>query len=205
MFFCANVFHSTRQVLSLFSHELNCMVEYLSSKFQSIMNKASFLILTLFLLFCTSPLWGQVSESSDLYQAILKADSLLFNVGFNTCDISQFEHLISEDFEFYHDQAGITDSKVAFITSIKDGLCALPYTPRRELDAESVQVYPLKENGLLYGAIQSGTHSFYAREAEIPEYRTSIAQFTHVWMLEDGEWKLARGLSYDHTDVNGDE
>lgn len=169
------------------------------------MNNRSFSFLALFLLICTCSVRGQVSASSDLYQAILKADSLLFNVGFNTCDISQFELLISEDFEFYHDQAGITDSKVAFIAGIKDGLCALPYTPRRELVAESVQVYPLKKNGVLYGAIQSGTHSFYAREDEGLERQTSVAQFTHVWMLEDGDWKLARGLSYDHQNADNSE
>ena len=53
---------------------------------------------------------AQTEKSSDLYQIIKEKDSLLFNIGFNNCDISQFENLVSEQFEFYHDQSGITDS-----------------------------------------------------------------------------------------------
>jgi hypothetical protein len=43
---------------------------------------------------------AQVSRDTELYKSIMKKDSLLFNVGFNTCDISQFERLLSDKFEF---------------------------------------------------------------------------------------------------------
>ena len=33
---------------------------------------------------------GQTKKSSELYQIIKEKDSLLFSVGFNNCDISQF-------------------------------------------------------------------------------------------------------------------
>jgi CubicO group peptidase (beta-lactamase class C family) len=56
----------------------------------------------------------------------------------------------------------------------------------------------LKKNGVIYGAVQTGTHVFYALEQEKPEYVTSIASFTHVWLLENGQWRLTRGLSYNH-------
>src|SRR5262249_421878 len=39
---------------------------------------------------------------------------------------------------------------------------------------------------------------FYAQEKGRPEYLTSTAKFTHVWLLENGKWKLSRALSYDH-------
>jgi hypothetical protein len=52
--------------------------------------------------------FGQVDKTSALYKTIKEKDSLLFNIGFNNCDIKQFESRISENFEFYHDQAGIT-------------------------------------------------------------------------------------------------
>ena len=155
--------------------------------------------LTLFLfLFFLSPLAAQVGENTELFQTLRAKDSLLFNVGFNTCDISQFRALVSEDMEFYHDQSGITNSKAAFIANTENGLCKLDYKPRRELVEGSLQVFPMKNNGELYGAIQTGEHQFYAKYPDKEEVLTSVAKFTHLWLLEEGEWKLSRVLSYDH-------
>lgn len=153
---------------------------------------------TVFIFLAHVVAFSQVAPSSPLYQTLQSADSLLFTVGFNTCDITQFEKLLSDNFEFYHDQSGATLSKQAFITSIKDGLCKLPYKPRRELIENSLEIYPLKKNGAVYGAIQTGEHRFYAIEKNKPEYITSTAEFTHLWLLESGTWKLSRGLSYNH-------
>ena len=155
----------------------------------------------LFLLVISSlTTFGQVEKSSELYKSIGIKDSLVFNVGFNTCDIRQFEILVSENFEFYHDQAGITRSKAEFISGINNGLCKLTYKPKRVLAENEMEVYPLEKNGVLYGAIQTGIHNFYAVENNNTEYLTSIARFTHVWILENGDFKLTKGLSYDHKD-----
>ncbi len=143
---------------------------------------------------------GQVDKESVLYKAIKEKDSLLFNLGFNNCDIKQFENLVSENFEFYHDQAGITNSKAEFIYGIKNGICKLSYKPKRLLAENKMEVYPLEQNGVLYAAIQTGIHNFYAVENNKSEYLTSIAKFTHVWILENGDFKLTKGLSYDHKD-----
>jgi CubicO group peptidase (beta-lactamase class C family) len=161
------------------------------------MNKQN---LFFFFLFLSTTVFGQTETSSELYKTIKAKDSLLFNLGFNTCDIKQFENLVSEHFEFYHDQAGITNSKAAFISGIQNGLCKLPYKPKRVLAENKMEVYPLAENGVLYGAIQMGIHHFYAVEENKSEYLTSIAKFTHVWILEEGDFKLKNGLSYDHKD-----
>ncbi len=106
--------------------------------------------------------------------------------------------MVAENFEFYHDQSGITPNKTAFLETTRNGLCKLPYRPRRELVKGSLVVYPLYKNGVLYGAIQMGKHRFFANEKDKPEYFTSIAKFTHVWLLENSEWKLTSVLSYDH-------
>lgn len=145
---------------------------------------------------------AQTEKSSELYQTIKEKDSLLFNLGFNNCDINQFENLVSENFEFYHDQSGITDSKSAFINSIQNGLCKLSYKPKRILIENSLEVYPLKNNGTLYGAIESGIHHFYSIEKDSTEYLTSIAKFSHLWILENETWKLSKGLSFDHKDFD---
>lgn len=141
---------------------------------------------------------AQSQEAAELFNTLKANDELLFNRGFNGCDIRQLETLVSEDFEFYHDQAGITSSKQAFLKSIREGICQLSYKPRRELVEGSLEVYPLKNKGVLYGAIQTGRHRFYAIEKDKPEYLTSEARFTHLWKLEKGKWKLLRALSYDH-------
>ena len=64
----------------------------------------------------------------------------------------------------------------------------------RKLIKETMQVYPLNK----YGAIQTGTHRFYAIQKGKPDRLTETAQFTQVWKEENGQWRLARVLSYDH-------
>jgi hypothetical protein len=143
---------------------------------------------------------AQVEKSTELFQQLKAADSLLFNIGFNTCNMAPFETLVSENFEFYHDKGGITTSKSEFIQAFKDGLCKTPetYQSRRELVKESLEVFPLKNNGKLYGAIQNGRHQFHEKSVGSPETKGNIARFTHLWLLENGAWRLIRSLSYDH-------
>ena len=135
--------------------------------------------------------------NQDLFNHLQEKDSLLFQIGFNKCDTAVVRKLISNDFEFYHDQSGVLNSNETFILGIA-GLCQMNYEATRELTAGTLKVFPLYNNGNLYGAIQSGEHSFYGEEKDKPKYLTSNAKFTHVWILENAEWKLKRVLSYDH-------
>lgn len=143
--------------------------------------------------------FSQEEKSSALYKTIMSKDSLLFNIGFNTCDIKQFEDLYTEDFEFYHDKDSISD-KARFLKTLKSGICSptRKYNYRRELINGSTQIYPLYKNGTLYGAIQMGTHRFYETLAGNAEQAGSFAKFTHLWLLKNNDWKLARSLSYNH-------
>ncbi len=143
------------------------------------------------------PTYAQ-TDAADLFTTLKQKDSLLFSVGFNGCDTSQFERLLSSNFEFYHDEGGITSSKQAFIQGFRNNVCGLDYRVRRVLQEGSLEVYPLRRQGVVYGAVQTGIHRFYALRQDEPERFTSRARFTHVWVLEEGEWKLARGLSFDH-------
>jgi len=143
---------------------------------------------------------AQVSQDSELYTTLKINDSLLFNVGFNTCDLSQFENLLAEDLEFYHDKSGVTDSMSQFMEVMNTGICnpANTFKARRELIKESLKVFPLYDNGVLYGAIQEGEHRFFEKNGDQPEKPGSVAKFTHLWVLENDHWKLKRVLSYDH-------
>lgn len=137
-------------------------------------------------------------SDATLDQIIQTKDSLLFSVGFNTCNLAPFYELVSEDCEFYHDQSGFTDSKNAFINQIENGLCKLDYKATRELISGTTSVFPMKKNGELYGAIQHGKHRFYATYPDKEPQVTSEARFTHLWILDNNNWHLKRVLSYDH-------
>ncbi|REE82876.1 CubicO group peptidase (beta-lactamase class C family) [Lutibacter oceani] len=151
------------------------------------------------LLFITTLLIAQIDRKSDLYKTIISKDSLLFNVGFNTCDISQFENLLSEKFEFFHDKDSISN-KEQFLHNLQNGLCISPTTfqSRRELLLESTEIYPLYKREKLYGVIQIGVHQFFETIEHQKEVFGSSAKFTHLWLLENGVWKLTKSLSYDH-------
>lgn len=159
-------------------------------------------LLLLFVTVCLTRSLAQVPGQSPLFRQLYSADSLLFTVGFNHCNLQPFELLIDDDFEFYHDKAGITLSKQAFLDDIRNGLCKNSYQAVRVLEPGSLQVFPLEKSGVLYGAIQTGIHHFYALEKDGVKRYTSSARFTHVWILEGGHWKLKRALSYDHGSNN---
>src|SRR5687767_8198809 len=109
-------------------------------------------------------LFAQEDEKSDLFIALKKGDSLLFEEGFNKCNIAAVEKLITADFEFYHDQNGAQD-RATFLKGFKESICSNPaYKPIRKLVKGSLVVYPLKNEGKLYGAIQMGIHDFYIKE-----------------------------------------
>lgn len=157
------------------------------------------LFILICLVFTTLVTNAQIAKDSDLHQLILSKDSLLFQVGFNTCDMSQFESLLSENFEFFHDKDSISYKK-EFINTLRNGLCESPatYQSRRELVSESTEIFPLYNNKVLYGAIQTGDHLFFEKIGDKTETFASSAKFTHVWLLENGSWKLSKSLSYDH-------
>jgi hypothetical protein len=142
------------------------------------------------------PIISQSQE--DLTKIIQEKDSLLFNIGFNTCDLQPFYELVSDDCEFYHDQSGFTTSKKDFIAQIEHGLCKLDYKATRELIPGTIQVFPMRSNGEVYGAIQQGQHRFYATYSEKDPYVTSEARFVHLWIKTDHSWVLKRVMSFDH-------
>lgn len=158
------------------------------------MTKKSITTLLLLIVCCTNSM-SQITKTNPLYKIILAQDSLLFSVGFNTCDIKQFDNLLSDGFKFYHDKDGIANKK-EFLRDLKNGLCSDPERKevKRILIEESTEIFPLYTNDTLYGAIQNGSHLFY----ESIESEPGIAKFSHVWHLENSSWKLSTSLSFDH-------
>lgn len=140
---------------------------------------------------CITPVNAQVEKDSELYQTLKTNDSLFFEQGYNSCDIRIFEELIDENFEFYHDKTGISQSKDEFMESVRMGICKPGASKEpRVLVPGSLEVYPMYENGILYAAIQKGMHRF----------GNTTARFTHLWKREGEIWRISRVLSYDHVD-----
>lgn len=143
---------------------------------------------------------AQADKNSKLFIELEKQDSSFFERGFNQCDMVFLNNHITDELKFYHDQSGIQDRE-AFLENTKKYICSnSERKPIRKVDKTSLEVFPLYNNGRLYGAIQKGIHHFYLRENGKEDVWTSTAKFTHVWVLENGVWKLSEVLSYDHKD-----
>lgn len=130
---------------------------------------------------------------------ILDADKVLFDKGFNECDMDALKAIMRDDVVMIHDQAGVDEGKEAFLTPVRENICnGGPTKPLRTLDEHTTEVFPLYENGRLYGAIQNGLHSFYLKEGNKEPYLTNRARFSHLWWLESAGWSLKTAISFDH-------
>lgn len=132
-----------------------------------------------------------VPAETKLYHTILHLDSAMFDA-FNTRNLDMLSVMFSEDIEFYHDMGGLTDYKQN-MESFKKAFKS-ERKVRRELVPGSVEVSPIKD----YGAVQTGTHRFYATEVGKQEQLSSEAKFVTLWRLKDGKWKAIRIISYAH-------
>jgi hypothetical protein len=113
---------------------------------------------------------------------------------YNTCNIEKSRKYFTDDLEFYHDKGGLIKGVDKLMEALKNNICNDPKRKvLRKPVAGTFKVYPLDG----YGAILTGDHDFYILENG-KEKKTGTAKFTHVWLLKDGYWKMARVLSYDH-------
>ena len=148
-------------------------------------------LLTLLIIVCSVSLAnGQIAKNSELFQSLKKQDSIFFERSFNLCNLEYLNKAIHKDLIFFHDQGGI-QNRNDFLQNTKKNICSNPnQKPIRKLEENSLQVFPLYNNGKLYGAIQSGIYDFYNREPNKEDVHTNRANFTHEWLLENGDWLL---------------
>lgn len=137
----------------------------------------------------------------DLRAQILEADRVLFEEVFNRCNLELFDSITTEDVTMIHDQAGVDQGREAFLIPILENICSgSAIKPLRYPDTHTMEVFPLYKNGVLYGAIQRGRHSFYLREGEddASPRPTNRARFISIWALSGTGWRLQTAVSYDH-------
>ncbi len=131
------------------------------------------------------------SRSGSLFEELARMDSLLFDASFVSCDYEVANAIFADDVEFYHDQTGFQSSEQTRANTKRlTQSCPAERGITRTVVEGSLSVYPIKD----YGAVQIGVHRFDERGA--PTF--TVAQFVHLWHLENGMWRLARVLSFDH-------
>jgi hypothetical protein len=136
-------------------------------------------------------------SQADVSATIRSADARFWQA-YNTCDTTALRQFFTEDVEFYHDKGGVTLGAETLMASIKTNLCGEGGRLRREAVDGTVHVFPLTGQGVAYGAVLSGEHLFYVLEKGKAERLDGRARFTHLWLLKDGTWRMARILSFDH-------
>jgi hypothetical protein len=126
-------------------------------------------------------------DDPQLYQAILKQDSLFFQA-YNTCsdNLALYASYYSDSMEFYHDKSGLSTSKTAIVDATKKNICG---KVTRELVKGSVEVYPIRD----FGAIEIGYHLFHNKEE--PNAVPHPGRFVIVWQHQGELWKITRVIS----------
>ena len=51
------------------------------------------------------------TQETELYKALERKDQIMFNEGFNNCDIEKLKTVLPKKFEFYHDRDGVVTSR----------------------------------------------------------------------------------------------
>lgn len=155
-------------------------------------------IIFLILFLSIGNLNAQIDKNSPLFLELKKQDSVFFERGFNNCDVAYLEKTVADNLKFYHDNGGFQDKKL-FLERTKQNICGNPnQKPIRKVIENSLEVFPLYNNGELYGAIQTGEHQFFIREKGKEDAIGGQAKFTTVWTKKDGNWMMSDVLSYDH-------
>jgi ketosteroid isomerase-like protein len=132
---------------------------------------------------------AQTPAADPLFKTIQSLDTQLFDA-YNRCDLEKFGSLIADDVEFYHDKTGLSRGRPALIDGIRNNICG---KVTRELVPGTLEVYPIAN----YGAVEIGIHRFHHPGHEDPG-SVGEARFIHLWQNQDGVWKVARVISYDH-------
>jgi ketosteroid isomerase-like protein len=154
---------------------------------------AAFLVGLIFLLTAVSAQTQKSSpDSIELFDKIKALDSSFFDA-YNRCELAKMESLFTEDVEFYHEKRGVIATRKGVMEALTSNLCGDKNNKvRRELVEGSLQVYAINN----YGALAVGEHRFYLTQAGQKEKLDGIGRFTNLWQYKDGEWRMARVVSY---------
>lgn len=145
-----------------------------------------YLVMILLAAFAPASLAQDGVRSGPLFDELARMDSALFDAAFARCDAAKFRSLFTDDAEFYHDRTGASFGEAA--RTMRS--CPRDNGVTRTLVPGSLEVYVMQG----FGAVQIGRHVFARKD----EPGSEVARFVHLWKRDDGAWRLARVLSFDH-------
>lgn len=105
---------------------------------------------------------------------------------YNSCDLKTQERIYSDSIEFFHDKAGLINSKADLIEGTKQNICG---KVTRKLVPGSIEVYAIHN----YGAIETGKHQFYNNRE--PNAESKPSKFIIFWKKENNSWKITKVVS----------
>ncbi|MCG2586307.1 hypothetical protein [Massilia sp. TS11] len=134
--------------------------------------------------------------NADWEAQVRKADEVYWH-DFNFGTSAALNAHLSADVEFYHDLGGSVIGYDA-LAKVNAGMDKTKDRARRVLVPGSLRMFPMRRGPDLYGAIVMGDHDFFRTENGQIGKRTLRASFTHLMLVKDGVWKVARIYSYNH-------
>ncbi|WP_337045377.1 nuclear transport factor 2 family protein [Emticicia sp. 17c] len=136
----------------------------------------------------------QAPHTDSLYITIERMDAKLFNA-INNKDLTTLKNLYDESLEFYHDKSGLMNYKTSIEINAKHfNDTTAKYVERRELDKNSLEVFPIPG----FGAMEIGKHRFFTSFNGGPEEVTASPRFVLIWQQKGDQWKVVKVVSYGH-------
>ena len=126
---------------------------------------------------------------ADLNNKIANLDSALF-AAYNSKNLDLMKTYFTPDLEWYQDNGGLIGFEKVF--SNFQSIFNRAYDLKRNLLKESLEVHPIDG----YGAIEIGKHQF--KHIENGKLEIGTFKFLMIWKNDNGSWKIARVISYDH-------
>jgi len=141
-------------------------------------------------------------QDKDWEAQVRKVDEAYWHE-FNYGPSASLNFHLAKDVEFYHDLGGVELGYDA-LAKVNAGMDNTKDRARRVLVPDTLRVFPMRRGPDVYGAIVMGEHDFFRTESGKIVEKWARSSFTHLMLLKDGVWKIARIYSYDHrlaTDV----
>ena len=120
-----------------------------------------------------------------LYHQIDSMDKVFFDA-YNNCNIEIQKSIYSDSIEFFHDKAGLINSKSELIQGTLDNICG---KVTRQLVPGSIEVYPINN----YGAVEIGFHRFHINQE--PNSESEPSKFIIIWKRENLNWNITKVVS----------